>query len=544
MEWQPGNKYGNHIEPKYRAISYTWGRWRLQDDKDVDTRAITIHGVPWKVPRIREDHFKAEQFQDIIDRVCKPVKAENAIDMAAALNLLHGLPATEFVWLDVACIDQRWGPLAALEVGRQAGIFRKSDAVAIWLSRCGKNDELDGLQELFTDLICRVSDSFHRDEGPDVTFLARLSAGLKDVFADPWFTSLWTLQEAYLSQDAYVISSQGEPLAIKAVHGWTPGVFTLNLLTNACMQLSHLCKAGLESSDGPDLKHIYYEIHTSIQKCGLALLIRNGNPLSLLSAAHWRETSNPLDRVYGIMQVFRYRLGAASPGTDPARIFTQLELVDQLGAALFQDRTVQSQLHAFTDIVDRSQGWHINTSSAVPDEYIRDNDWKTCDVRCQFSTVTTAGVTFGHFQGKICPFSHLAAVWEAVHDQSEVVWSRKYPYAKDRPSVFRIFPDVTELLDQDTPIQSKNHPDDQEDVARLLSSRFAGKRLYLLIMGRLVAKTCGLIMLHVKVGSVLYWHRIGTCTWWHSGVSHNVRGYQEILEGDSNDWMTVEGLFG
>lgn len=38
---------------------------------------------------------------------------------------------------DVACIDQRWGPVAALEVGRQAGIFKKATGVAIWLSQSG-----------------------------------------------------------------------------------------------------------------------------------------------------------------------------------------------------------------------------------------------------------------------------------------------------------------------------------------------------------------------------------------------------------------------
>src|SRR5450755_4332269 len=33
LEWQPGDCYGSYHRPKYSAISYTWGRFRL-DSKE------------------------------------------------------------------------------------------------------------------------------------------------------------------------------------------------------------------------------------------------------------------------------------------------------------------------------------------------------------------------------------------------------------------------------------------------------------------------------------------------------------------------------
>ncbi|KAL4908407.1 hypothetical protein BDW74DRAFT_175089 [Aspergillus multicolor] len=30
-KWQPGSRYNGQREPRYNAISYTWGRWRLDD---------------------------------------------------------------------------------------------------------------------------------------------------------------------------------------------------------------------------------------------------------------------------------------------------------------------------------------------------------------------------------------------------------------------------------------------------------------------------------------------------------------------------------
>src|SRR5437667_11978530 len=52
FKWQPGNSYGGHKEPKYVALSYTWGRWALDERTKPDFKPLQIQGVPWLIPRV------------------------------------------------------------------------------------------------------------------------------------------------------------------------------------------------------------------------------------------------------------------------------------------------------------------------------------------------------------------------------------------------------------------------------------------------------------------------------------------------------------
>ena len=126
-EWAPGNTYGEYVAPRYNAISYTWGRYDLQYMVDVskevlrDTRSIAIGGIPWAddVPRVHPRHFSTSDFSRVINRT---------LIISSSLD-------TEFVWVDVACIDQRNGPQKDAEIGRQASIFKGAEAVFVWLTR-------------------------------------------------------------------------------------------------------------------------------------------------------------------------------------------------------------------------------------------------------------------------------------------------------------------------------------------------------------------------------------------------------------------------
>jgi hypothetical protein len=51
-----------------------------------------------------------------------------------AASTESGVRPTEFLWIDIACIDQRQTSKEnASEVGRQGKIFKKADTVYIWL---------------------------------------------------------------------------------------------------------------------------------------------------------------------------------------------------------------------------------------------------------------------------------------------------------------------------------------------------------------------------------------------------------------------------
>ena len=131
MEWQPGNVYGTYIAPKYSAVSYTWGRYDLDRPgvkckrKYRNIRGIDIKGIDWPVPRINPDEqFSVDQFQTLIQQTCEPIKNTDE--------------RTDFLWLDVACIDQNNGPQKMAEIGRQAVIFQGAQRVFIWLTKIHK----------------------------------------------------------------------------------------------------------------------------------------------------------------------------------------------------------------------------------------------------------------------------------------------------------------------------------------------------------------------------------------------------------------------
>jgi hypothetical protein len=67
-EWQPGNTYGGVVEPRYNAISYTWGRFTLKDGEEPNINAMPIQGIPWTkdLPRIQPGRFTIEDMYQVI----------------------------------------------------------------------------------------------------------------------------------------------------------------------------------------------------------------------------------------------------------------------------------------------------------------------------------------------------------------------------------------------------------------------------------------------------------------------------------------------
>ena len=124
-EWQPGNIYRDISSPPDNAITYTWGRYRLAKTERPDIQAvlITINGSDWEILRVHDDHFSKQDFEKAIHRAGTYTSSEESDH------------PVEFLWLDVACIDQRsWESRSAAEIGRQAVIFNGARSVFVWLT--------------------------------------------------------------------------------------------------------------------------------------------------------------------------------------------------------------------------------------------------------------------------------------------------------------------------------------------------------------------------------------------------------------------------
>ncbi|KAK8054645.1 heterokaryon incompatibility protein-domain-containing protein [Apiospora phragmitis] len=104
------NIYGTEKEPRYNILTYTWGRFQSSQPGN----SIVVHGIDWYTPPILPSHFTVGELQNVLMK----------------FGLVHG---SGWVWVDVACIDQRDGSeMKKIEIGRQAAIFANVDRVFSW----------------------------------------------------------------------------------------------------------------------------------------------------------------------------------------------------------------------------------------------------------------------------------------------------------------------------------------------------------------------------------------------------------------------------
>ena len=411
-EWQPGNVYRTWASPTYNAITYTWGRWRLAPDESPQVQPIDICGVPWAVPRVKTECFTAGNLLDVLKRATRPVNILG--------SHLSGLPDVGFVWLDIACIDQRGDdPRSTAEVGRQFVIFKGARWVFAWLhttSLENLNSSIDTMENLFRREVCEYaryaansSDIYERFFSSAT--LARVRDSLSTVFGDPWFTSLWTLQEAFLRQDAVMVSREGIVATLPDAVLYTT-VYDATL-TSLVDNFSALVDVEMRREGLPEP---YSQCMDLIENSGVAAL-STLNPLAVYAATDRRTTIKDEDRIYGIQQIFQLRLGTSSgpaPGTHVSR--KQLEI--QLGEQLLRHYPILSQSHVFTAPAHIGRGWLVNTTSIVPSDLMgqttnsmwtpgANNTW------CELSVRRLGDDdAWGHFAGNVCLFSalHIACV--------------------------------------------------------------------------------------------------------------------------------------
>ena len=419
--WTPGNVYGGHRAPRYNAITYTWGRFALRpgDAEYAETDPLRIHGVAWPVPRVRASHFTAAEFRRAIESaaVFRPAPAEEEeyeeeyeeeceeeyeeeYEEYEEEYEEEDEPA-DFVWLDVACIDQTYPRTDAYyrEVGRQATIFRGAQEVVVWLTtfdgdRLGRWwAGLKAVEEPVVGVEVGNPPAVALDD-----WVARVRGYLREMQTDPWFTSLWTLQEAFLRPKATILCREGRyrdqfgRVGVPIVRSGELRdlVFRWNDVLRRLRQLRDVERLWGFPLDRDALDGLVAEIgaigfleaddigfqqfrmfegdawlnsseddlddDTTKTNNGLV----SANPLMLLAASHHRECWEETDRVRGIMQVFGLRLGESAPDAVPGKTYSLAELEDQLAAALLQMYPVSSQLMRQDRACPTRKAWRVS----------------------------------------------------------------------------------------------------------------------------------------------------------------------------------------
>ncbi|KAI1742659.1 hypothetical protein F4680DRAFT_463645 [Xylaria scruposa] len=545
LEWKRGNKYGTFVAPAYNVITYTWGRFRLNDGEMPNIKAVDIKGTPWKIPRVRPSHFTANQFLAVIQSTMRTL--------------------IEFLWLDVACIDQResvpecHGTLqkSAAEIGRQAAIFRGATHTFIWLTaRPAK-----ALQLNLDDLRQATETLSTTDINSDVAknSIVNIHRCFQQLFSDPWFSSLWTLQEAWLGHSGIFMSQDGQSHEFSGTDN-----VTLYVVMQWCDAL-YLNHAEEDGFSGPHRQAI--ELY---QKTGLKA-IASGNALAVYVASALRKASLDQDRIYGIQQVFQLRVGNSDIKAPPGVKYTRAELEDQLGRLLLNKYPVQSQLFIHKSPAPKGRAWFVNQKSLFVASYDADGipypSWdgllgpRVKKPMCILSTKKIDSTTWGTFDGRLCKFSDLNAACRRLE---------AFLFDRNKEGVGQIL-----MLALDNTDELQNIPGYQsgEPIIPKLSSNTEahnvaswlaedsipskqGGIVVLLLGPHELFEDCaamiGLILSYHDTAAFTYYHRLGFCWWSLFAFSvfedplkeKDIELDYRFLEGQGRLWDTTQGIFG
>ena len=401
----------------------------------------------------------------------------------------------------------------------------------------------------------------------DEPWLTTALTSLEYLTQDRWFTSLWTLQEAFLCQWAYLISEELEPVRQDGPQ--------LNSLLNSCEKLLTVCRASVNSKRllGLQPSHAEVEFAELVEKSGLGALAAS-NAMVLYTVASNRVTSRPEDKIYGIMQVFGFQLGVSAQNADVRAPIDLAHLELQLGKELIKQFPLMSQMHVHTQPTETGQAWRVSKTSTVPELvskvvfYVTDgsNDKHTLLSRLSYQEID--GCCWGSFSGNVCEFSQLASAWRSA---DRTIFGKN---GKGGRSIQQIALDATNLIPNviftDKPLEGLPRDQRQHKFAAQIAGyvQHAKLEVSVLLLGRYhddqhsdqwwslsrgpIAEftgdvfNIGLILLRQDADTEEVWLRLGICIWdlRHPAIECG-RQEKGILCGESAEWkQEVKGLFG
>jgi hypothetical protein len=172
----------------YIAVSYTWGRWKIGEQ--------FAGGTAWSLPQVN-----AAVFEDMLPSL---------------KQIVASIPSSRYFWIDVLCINQDDPTELRKEISKQAAIFGAAKAGLVYLWSIDSAHELGRVMSSLGDLLLwslqfsdwdaqKRSDLLDAQKFP-WHIQRRLDGKLR---LDPWFSSLWTLQEMTLAPSSIWMTRSG-----------------------------------------------------------------------------------------------------------------------------------------------------------------------------------------------------------------------------------------------------------------------------------------------------------------------------------------------
>ena len=402
-EWKPGNIYGQDTEPDYSILSYTWGRFEVADGP-----RLHINGIDWLVPSIDERHFAVADLSRLLE---------------------HAMSKYEYIWIDIACIDQKREKIKMQEVGRQASIFKGARQAYVWLNKLEPEVLNRHMQTLN-----RCGYHFAQGTIDASQAVEQMFASISHVLQDPWFSSLWTLQESVLQRHAILLSKRGEPVTAPGPWAGENDFCQLIDISGACAMARSLTDQALQGHAGATQQgslssqsERLQSLRTIIEESGVDFMLCP-NPNIQYAAARFRKTSHKEDRIYAIMQVYGYRLGNSAASAKNLQPFDLEDLELQFLKALASQSVVLSQTFQHLELPEAGQSWCITNYIRVPKRF------HNVIIHDQFVTsackITVQERNQAYFAGTACPLHEIFDFWNS-RSQQALTWLSK---AGDAPS--------------------------------------------------------------------------------------------------------------
>jgi hypothetical protein len=402
---------------------------------------------------------------------------------------------------------------------------------------------------------------------------------------------VWTLQEAYLSPHAYLVSREAAFPLIQSIDSKHPVKAQLehlccfsDILHKVCQRKQRIGKIYWEKVRTSDkmTKRLKYldEVSRMLAHRGLVALASR-NPIALFGAATYRKTTHDNDKVYGIQQVFGLRLDSPVSGSGNYGILAPA-LENHLGAKILKRYPVLSQMHVYTQPVEAGRGWRVSAASSILDLDLRTS---LADITfrhaCKLSTVSSRRIQWGSFQGRICDFGHLQQAWsigsemrpdgskslqqiclDALHrPKGRPLEYRHVPIERLKREGFEPrYPTVWEFS------RGISRGREQHELASWVitqySQAFPNKRLVVLLLGEFYDTPkegevkmsevelykVGLILVESEFNDLSYWKRLGFCIWacGHASATAVLPATVASVLGaqDKHAWQEASGMFG
>ncbi|KAB8276177.1 hypothetical protein BDV30DRAFT_236011 [Aspergillus minisclerotigenes] len=177
----------DRLQEGYIAVSYTWGRWQVG--------SMRQEGTNWSVPKI------------------DPRVNEDMLETLK--TIVAGIPFCRYYWIDVLCINQDDEEDKRREISKQASIFGCAKAVLVYLWSLERDDLAQAIAHLGDVLLWSLYFAEPQDRAlSNLEPRSNLPDHIKPLIdaklrLDPWFSSLWALQEIVLAPSAIWMTRYG-----------------------------------------------------------------------------------------------------------------------------------------------------------------------------------------------------------------------------------------------------------------------------------------------------------------------------------------------